>query len=33
LKFAVALTSLKLEKMGPFNLPLSQVENLIKREY
>ncbi|HEC37656.1 hypothetical protein LCGC14_0690640 [marine sediment metagenome] len=33
LKFAAALTSLKLEKSGPFNLPLSQVENLIKREY
>ncbi len=33
LRFAAALTSLKLEKPGPFNLPLSQVESLIKREY
>ncbi len=33
LKFAAALTSLKLETPGPFNLPLYQVESLIKREY
>ena len=33
LRFATALTSLKLENPGPFNLPLSQVGNLIKREY
>ncbi len=33
LKFAAALTSLKLEAPGPFNLPLYQVENLIKKEY
>jgi len=33
LKFAAALTSLKLESPGPFNLPLYQVENLIKKEY
>lgn len=33
LKFAAALTSLKLESPGPFNLPLYQVESLIKREY
>ncbi|MHA1986416.1 MAG: PfkB family carbohydrate kinase [Promethearchaeota archaeon] len=33
LKFAAALTSLKLETPGPFNLPLHQVETLIKKEY
>ncbi len=33
LKFAVALTSLKLEIPGPFNLPLDQVKVLIKKEY
>ena len=33
LKFAAALTSLKLESPGPFNLPLYQVESLIKKEY
>lgn len=33
LKFATALTSLKLEAPGPFNLPLYQVESLIKKEY
>lgn len=33
LKFAAALTSLKLEAPGPFNLPLYQVEDLIKKEY
>ncbi|MFX1312330.1 MAG: PfkB family carbohydrate kinase [Promethearchaeota archaeon] len=33
LKFAAALTSLKLEIPGPFNLPLYQVETLIKSEY
>ncbi len=33
LKFAAALTSLKLESPGPFILPLYQVEELIKREY
>ena len=33
LKFAAALTSLKLEIPGPFNLPLNQVEILIKKEY
>ncbi|MFX0036562.1 MAG: hypothetical protein ACFE9I_13100 [Candidatus Hermodarchaeota archaeon] len=33
LKFAAALTSLKLETPGPFNLPLDQVERLIKEEY
>jgi len=33
LKFAAALTSLKLESPGPFSLPLYQVESLIKREY
>jgi len=33
LRFAAALTSLKLETPGPFNLPLHQVESLIKREY
>ncbi len=33
LKFAAALTSLKLETPGPFNLPRYQVESLIKKEY
>ncbi|UCC18246.1 MAG: hypothetical protein JSV62_09010 [Promethearchaeota archaeon] len=33
LKFATALTSLKLEAPGPFNLPLYEVENLIKKEF
>jgi len=33
LRFAAALTSLKLESPGPFNLPLYQVESLIKKEY
>lgn len=33
LKFAAALTSLKLETPGPYNLPLHQVENLIKEQY
>jgi sugar/nucleoside kinase (ribokinase family) len=33
LKFAAALTSLKLETLGPFDLPLCQVETLIKEEY
>jgi len=33
LKFAAALTSLKLELPGPFMLPLYQVEELIKKEY
>ncbi len=33
LKFAAALTSLKLESPGPFSLPLHQVEDLIKKEY
>lgn len=33
LKFATALTSLKLETPGPYNLPLHQVENLIKEQY
>ncbi len=33
LRFAAALTSLKLERPGPFILPLFQVENLIKNEY
>ncbi|MFW9970620.1 MAG: PfkB family carbohydrate kinase [Candidatus Odinarchaeota archaeon] len=33
LKFAAALTSLKLESPGPFNLPLYQVEMLIKEKY
>lgn len=33
LKFAAALTSLKIESPGPFNLPLYQVERLIKKEY
>jgi len=33
LKFAAALTSLKLEIPGPFNLSLDLVEDLIKKEY
>ena len=33
LKFAAALTSLKLENQGPFTLPLNFVEKLIKEEY
>jgi sugar/nucleoside kinase (ribokinase family) len=33
LRFAAALTSLKLESPGPFNLPRHQVESLIKKEY
>ncbi len=33
LKYAAALTSLKLEHPGPFMLPLYQVEELIKKEY
>ena len=33
LKFAAALTSLKLETPGPFTLPRHQVETLIKEEY
>ena len=33
LKFSAALTSLKLELPGPFSLPLSQVEKLIKEAY
>ena len=33
LKFAAAMTSLKLESQGPFTLSLDQVENLIKNEY
>ncbi|MFX1499766.1 MAG: PfkB family carbohydrate kinase [Promethearchaeota archaeon] len=33
LKFAAALTSLKLENPGPFNLPLHLVKDLIKKEY
>lgn len=33
LKFAAALTSLKLESPEPFMLPLNEVENLIKKEY
>jgi len=33
LKFAAALTSLKLETPGPYNLPLYQVEKLIKEKY
>ncbi|MHA2037915.1 MAG: PfkB family carbohydrate kinase [Promethearchaeota archaeon] len=33
LKFAAALTSLKLETPGPFYLPRFQVESLIKKEY
>jgi len=33
LRYAAALTSLKLEHPGPFMLPLYQVEELIKKEY
>ena len=33
LRFSAALTSLKLENPGPFNLPLYQVENIIKERY
>ncbi|MFW9951137.1 MAG: hypothetical protein ACFFKA_13545 [Candidatus Thorarchaeota archaeon] len=33
LRFAAALTSLKMEDIGPFSLPLWQVENFIKKEY
>ncbi len=33
LKFSAALTSLKMESMGPFSLPLSSVKKLIKEEY
>ena len=33
LKFAAALTSLKMETPGAFNLPLNLVQELIKREY
>jgi sugar/nucleoside kinase (ribokinase family) len=33
LKFAAALTSLKLEIQGPFILPLNVVEDFIKKEY
>jgi sugar/nucleoside kinase (ribokinase family) len=33
LKFAAALTSLKLEKPGPYNLPIYKVEELIKKKY
>ena len=33
LKFAAALTSLKLETPGPFSLPRNHVETLIKKEY
>ena len=33
LKFAVALTSLKLEKPGPFILPIDLVEDLIKKGF
>lgn len=33
LRFSAALTSLKLETPGPFNLPLYQVENIIKELY
>ncbi|MGQ4875499.1 MAG: PfkB family carbohydrate kinase [Promethearchaeia archaeon] len=33
LKFATALTSLKLESAGPFIRPLNQVNNLIEKEY
>jgi len=33
LRFAAALTSLKMESPGPFALPLNQVDNLIKKEY
>jgi len=33
LRFSAALTSLKMESIGPFSLPLSRVEKLIKEEY
>ena len=33
LRFSAALTSLKLEIPGPYNLPLYQVESLLKKEY
>ncbi len=33
LRFSAALTSLKMESIGPFSLPLSLVEKLIKEEY
>ncbi|MFX1407624.1 MAG: hypothetical protein ACFFC9_16275 [Promethearchaeota archaeon] len=33
LKFAAALTSLKMESIGPFSLTLYEVEDLIKKEY
>lgn len=33
LKFAVALTSLKMEKPGPFSLEIEAVEDLINREF
>ena len=33
LRFCAALTSLKMESIGPFSLPISQVEKLIKEEY
>jgi sugar/nucleoside kinase (ribokinase family) len=33
LKFSAALTSLKMETPCPFNLPLYQVENIIKEQY
>ncbi|MHA2125177.1 MAG: hypothetical protein ACXABO_03720 [Promethearchaeota archaeon] len=32
-RFSAALTSIKLEIPGPFNLPLFQVEKLLKKEY
>ncbi|MHA2132149.1 MAG: carbohydrate kinase family protein, partial [Promethearchaeota archaeon] len=32
-RFSAALTSIKLEIPGPFNLPLFQVERLLKKEY
>jgi len=33
LKFAAALTSLKMESIGPFSLTLYEVDDLIKKEY
>ena len=33
LKFSAALTSLKMESIEPFSLPLSAVEKLIREEY
>ena len=33
LRFAAALTSLKMESIGPFSLTLYEVEDLIKKEY